>query len=284
MHVWFLSLGPIQYMKPTSSIALYQKLKNHIYERVERGEWAPGHQVPSEHDFVRELGVSRMTANRALRELAAEGYLTRVQGSGTFVADSPAQSEIIKIRNIAKEIRERGHRHHSDVRELKQVAANPAVARAFGLAPGARVFHSLVVHHENDVPIQIEDRYVNPTTASNYLSVDFTKTTTNEYLVRVAPISEVQHIIEAVMPDRRARQLLRISASEPCLRLFRLVWSDGVPSSCAWLTYPGSLYRMVARFTLPRARPLQSADVVKLKARRSRRAHPKATRHVAGSG
>ncbi len=262
-------------MKSASSIALYQKLKNHIYERVERGDWAPGHQVPSEHDFVRELGVSRMTANRALRELAAEGYLTRVQGSGTFVADSPVQSEVIKIRNIAEEIRERGHRHRSDVRELKRVLANPAVARAFGLAPGARVFHSLVVHYENDVPIQIEDRYVNPVKAPNYLSVDFTKTTTNEYLVRVAPISEVQHVIEAVIPDKRARQLLRIPAAEPCLRLFRLVWSDGVPASCAWLTHPGSLYRMVARFTPSRARPSQTAAVVKLKARRSRRSRAK---------
>jgi GntR family histidine utilization transcriptional repressor len=236
-------------MNPNQALPRYQRVKNHIYERVERGDWTPGHRVTSENDLVRELGVSRMTVNRALRELAAEGLLTRVQGVGTFVADQRAQSEVVQIRNIADEIRERGHAHRSDLRELRAVEAIPAVAKALGLAPGAKVFRSLVVHSENDVPIQVEDRYVNPATAPEYLDIDFTQITTNEYLVKVAPITEVRHVIEAVRPDGRVRKLLRIAADESCLRLFRQVWSYGVASSCAWLTYPGSRYRMVAQFT-----------------------------------
>ena len=44
-----------------------------------------------------------------------------------------------------------------------------------GLAPGAPVFHTLIVHLENGVPLQCEDRYVNPACAPDYLSVDFTQ-------------------------------------------------------------------------------------------------------------
>jgi GntR family histidine utilization transcriptional repressor len=247
-------------MKSDQPLARYQRVKNHICERVEQGVWQPGQRVTSENELVRELGVSRMTVNRALRELAAEGYLTRVQGVGTFVADQPAQSEVVQIRNIADEIHDRGHVHRSDLRELRAVEAPPLVAKAFGLPVGTRVFRSIVVHSENDVPIQVEDRYVNPATAPDYLNIDFSRVTTNEYLVKVAPITEVRHIIEAVSPDGRTRKLLRIAAGEPCLRLFRQVWSYGVPSSCAWLTYPGSRYRMVAQFTPGRGLAVRVAN------------------------
>jgi GntR family histidine utilization transcriptional repressor len=37
------------------------------------------------------------------------------------------------------------------------------------------VFHSVMVHLENGVPIQYEDRYVNPQAAPDYLATDFTR-------------------------------------------------------------------------------------------------------------
>lgn len=43
-------------------------------------------QIASETELVNILIVSRMTVNRALRELTAEGRLIRIQGRGTFVA------------------------------------------------------------------------------------------------------------------------------------------------------------------------------------------------------
>jgi GntR family transcriptional regulator, histidine utilization repressor len=231
--------------------ALYRKMKTFIQGRIKDGDWCPGDRVVSEANLVRDFGVSRMTANRALRELAAEGWLTRIQGVGTFVSEPPAQSEIVRIRSIAEEIRERGHSHRSVLCDLKKTLASEAVAKALGVKPGARVFHSMIVHYENDIPIQVEDRFVNPAIAPDYLAVDFSRTTPNEYLVRVAPIGQVRHVIEAVRPSARIQKLLKISRDEPCLCLFRLTWTWQIAASCAWLTHPGSLYRMVAQFMQP---------------------------------
>ena len=50
-----------------------------------------------------------MTANRALRELSADGFLSRVPGVGTFVKEPPARSSLLELRNIAEEIAQRGH-------------------------------------------------------------------------------------------------------------------------------------------------------------------------------
>src|SRR3546814_16328550 len=57
----------------------------------------------------------RMTASRALRELQNAGIVVRLPGVGSFIAEPPRQGHIIEIRNIADEIRSRGHEYHARV-------------------------------------------------------------------------------------------------------------------------------------------------------------------------
>ena len=66
---------------------LYLKVKRHILENIGSGKWAISARVPSENDIVKKFGVSRMTANRALKELSDEGVLVRIAGVGSFVAE-----------------------------------------------------------------------------------------------------------------------------------------------------------------------------------------------------
>jgi GntR family transcriptional regulator, histidine utilization repressor len=71
--------------------------------------------MPSEAELVAHFGVSRMTVNRALRELQAEGLVERVQGVGTFAAQLHRISSTLTIRDLQEEIEARGHRHHAEV-------------------------------------------------------------------------------------------------------------------------------------------------------------------------
>ena len=68
---------------------LYLQVKRHILDNIGSGKWGASARVPSENDLVRSFGVSRMTANRALRELRDEGVLVRIAGVGSFVAAAP---------------------------------------------------------------------------------------------------------------------------------------------------------------------------------------------------
>ena len=67
-------------MPTTHPTARYEQVKSHIRRTIESGARQPGDRIPSELDLVAELGVSRMTVNRALRELADEGLVTRRVG------------------------------------------------------------------------------------------------------------------------------------------------------------------------------------------------------------
>ncbi|WP_223615738.1 histidine utilization repressor [Phyllobacterium calauticae] len=226
---------------------LYAHVKRMILGRIHSGEWPPEHRVPSENELVAGLGVSKMTANRALRELANEGELVRIRGVGSFVAARKGHSTLFEVRNIADEIIERGHVHSASVVRLNQESAACAVADALELPSGAPVFHSVIVHRENGIAVQIEDRFVNPRAAPDYLAQDFTARTPNAYLSAIAPLSGSEHIVEAAMPSARDRKLLGIARNEPCLAIRRRTWSGDTVVSLVHLVYPGNRYRLESR-------------------------------------
>jgi GntR family histidine utilization transcriptional repressor len=226
----------------------YQGIKDFILARIHAGEWSEGHQVPSENELAREFGVARMTVNRALRELTAEQVLTRVQGSGTFVARPKYESTLVAIRSISDEIVARGHQYHAKVLHLGAAVADEALAGEMDMGNGSPVFHSRVLHYENDEPVQLEERWVNPAVAPEYALQDFTHTTPNQYLVRVAPLQRVEYRIEAAMPDAATGELLTMDEREPCLVLHRRTWSRELVASVANLWHPGNRYRFTGHF------------------------------------
>jgi len=231
-----------------ATVPRYQAVKDWLVDRIGSGELRPEDRTPSENDLVEALGVSRMTANRALRELTAEGLLRRVQGLGTFVADMRPQSELVELRNIADEIRGRGHVHRAEVLGLAATPASAAVAAALGTAVGVAVFHSAIVHYEGARAVQFEDRFVNPAAAPDYLDQDFTRVTPNEYLTRVAPAPRVEHVVQAMVPPERIWAALAMRKGEPCLLLHRRTALGPRTVSRAWLWHPGDRYSLGAAF------------------------------------
>ncbi len=233
----------------TDRLPLYQQVKEYIVEKINSAALQPGMRIESEAELVASLNVSRMTVNRALRELTDEGRLKRIQGSGTFVADRKSQAALFQIQSIAEEIRARGGSYSCIVHLLQEEKAKPSVATAMQLKPYTPVFHSIIVHKDNNLPIQIGCRYTNPEIAPDFLKQDFTKITVSEYLLHLAPVSAVEHIVEALIPDPWIRDLLEINASEPCLALHRKTWVGGKVATSSTFYSPGSRYTLGGKFT-----------------------------------
>ena len=210
---------------------------------IAAGRWKEGDVVPSEQALVRQFGVSRMTVNRAVRELTAEQILTRRQGSGTYVAPQKYQATLVEIRSIADEVRARGHRHHSRLDLLEQVRASELLALQFEIPSGDPLFHSLIVHFENDVPIQVEDRWVNPACAPDYMAQDFAAITPNEHLMKAAPLQSATYSIEALHTPREIADMLSIEARQCCLVLKRRTRALGQVASVVTMWHPGQLYQ-----------------------------------------
>lgn len=232
----------------TTTAAPYARVKHYLKRELAQGRWTPGALMPSEAELVAKFGVSRMTVNRAIRELQSEGLVERVQGAGTYAAQLHKVASTLTIRDLHEEIEARGHVHHAAVHIAREEKATAALAQRLALPTGALVFHTLIVHHENGVPLQCEDRYVNPACAPGYLDVDFTRITPTHYLLEVAPLWEAQYSIEASAPTADEAQLLGIEADDACLVIVRRTVSRGVPITIARLVHPGSRYLLQGEF------------------------------------
>ncbi|CAN7580188.1 histidine utilization repressor [Pseudoduganella sp. LjRoot289] len=227
---------------------IFQRIKDHLLEQIAAGVWKEGDVIPSEQALVKQFGVSRMTVNRAVRELTAEQVLTRRQGSGTYVAQQKYQATLLEIKSIADEVRARGHVHRSSLQLLEQSKAGDLLAKQFELAPASVLFHSVIVHFENGVPIQVEDRWVNPACAPLYMSQDFAAITPNEYLMAAAPLQGATYSIEALSPPRDIADMLAIDTRQPCLVLKRQTRSAGQVASIATMWHPGHRYQFAGSF------------------------------------
>lgn len=228
---------------------LYEQIKRAIAKKVVSGAWAPGARIPTELSLVEDLGASRMTINRALRELVAEKLLTRVRGAGTFVSAPQPQSAILEIRDLKRDIEKRGHAHSAEVLSFETRKADEEDAIELGVEPGTPLAHLLCLHRENGKAIQLEDRYVNLEAAPGFDRQDYSQQTAASYLLTNAPYSEAEHIIEAAAADGETAKRLEIAHGAPCLVLHRRTWFHGTPITVVRFTHPGESFRLGGHFT-----------------------------------
>jgi len=66
----------------------YQEVKEYILKGIKSGIYSPDTNIPSEPQLHQVFSVSNITITRAMKELEQEGYITRIQGKGSFVKDS----------------------------------------------------------------------------------------------------------------------------------------------------------------------------------------------------
>ncbi len=236
-------------LQDNDKVPLYGKIKKYILDKINTGEWQVHQKIPTENDLVTIFDTSRMTVNRALRELTAEGRLIRKQGNGTFVAPVKVQSALLEITSIASEINNSGGKYSCDIHLLCEEKAAPDIAVKMKIKPYASLFHSVLIHKNNGLPIQLADRLVNPAVVPHYLEQDFTRISTADYLLSVAPVCKIEHVVEALIPPAWIRQLLEISEAEPCLVLYRTTWTNGIIATKSCFYYPGSRYSLGGKFT-----------------------------------
>jgi GntR family histidine utilization transcriptional repressor len=189
-----------------------------------------------------------MTINRALRELTQQGLINRVHGLGSFVAETPRHASLIELQDIALEIEQRGKCHSSRVLALTTVAANAEVAAQMGLSLAAPVYYLGAVHLQDDTPLQLETRYVNPQAMPEFINQDFTRSTSTAYLLKQFQPDEMEHIVRACLPDALTCEQLLMNPGEPCLQLIRRTWKNDQVITYVKLNYPGDRYDLGARY------------------------------------
>ena len=141
-------------------IPLYHQLKTVILREIEAGRWPPDEQLPTENALAQRFRVSKITVREALRELAAEGFIRREQGRGTFVERRRLQQGPRKLTSFTDEMRSHGMLPASRVLEQGAVDAPAVVASALNIAPDAKVFRLRRLRLANREAMGVQTAYL----------------------------------------------------------------------------------------------------------------------------
>lgn len=227
--------------------SLNRRIKHYIQQTIDAGDWKVGDQIPSEAALCRLFGASRMTVNRAVKELTELGRLSRIQGSGTFVAPFVATAPLFEIQPIRREIENSGRTYDCDVLRVQRKTLGPDEAYRTGIEQGPH-FYLEVVHCAEGKPLQLERRYVSSTMAPSFINQDFNKTTASEYLLGHVAYSEVEHTVVAISADAEIANRLDLKVGSPCLRLTRRTLAFRRVITHVELIHPGDQFSLSGKF------------------------------------
>ena len=226
----------------------YLQIKNEILQQIQTGVLQPGDRISSEHRLAKRHAVSRLTVQRALRELVSEGLLRRAQGSGTFVTNFTHRFSLIEVRDVVDEIVRLGGEPTTEVLLHRRVSPSDDVRQLLELGADVDVFHVALLQQMDGEPVAHEERFALMTVYSDFLEQDFSKRSVFDYLASRSSLEEIENIVSAVHVDKRLASLLEIDVSEPCVHVRRRNWYRGECVTLTRITYAGTRQVLGSRY------------------------------------
>lgn len=249
-------------MAMTKTIPAYQRIKNAILDNIHSGKWQAGNAISTEMALAEEFGVSRMTVNRALKELSEERVLERRQGSGTFVAQQQFNHTFVEVRNIAEDLKSANRDYEAKVVSKRAITADmldDAMRDKFDIAvPNGRegkvlnetpaleipvLYEVKIIHFADGQPIQFEERWVDANKVPKFIEQDFSVVNTSDYLIAKSPLERGSYTIQALAAPDDIADFLQIASQSPTLVLCRQTYSAGQVVTFVKMWHAGERYQ-----------------------------------------
>ncbi|MDR1392497.1 MAG: GntR family transcriptional regulator [Bifidobacteriaceae bacterium] len=147
-------------LQKNSPKPLYMQLEELLRAEIVGGAYGPDGMIPSEVELSRQFEVSRMTARSVVTQLVNEGLLHRVQGKGTFVVTPKIEAKSLAYTGIREQLEAMGYSISTRLVEFQSIAADPPLARAFGLPIGEPLFFAKRLRSADGAPISLHLSYV----------------------------------------------------------------------------------------------------------------------------
>jgi len=227
----------------------YAQVVAEIKRRIERGQYAPGSLLPSEHQLVGEFGVSRPTVVRALAALRQDGWIETEQGKGSFVRGRPAFADAQRTRP-ADDVLDLAEVELSG--ELVQAGvklAPPHVITLLRLKPGAKAFLRQRLLSQDGEPVELASAWFPLELASgtDLASPELLSESIRQHL-RARKKVRFDHATERITARRPAGEeaaLLQVAPDAPVLSVIVTAYdATGAPLHVADLVLPGERHEL----------------------------------------
>jgi len=232
-------------LDPNARVPLYHQIFLILRNRIFGGEVQSGEMVPGEQELAAEFNVSRITAKRALNELASAGLVVRERGRGTRVLHRPkAPAVTSSIEGWLENISLMGIATEARVLDFSYVAASEDIAHALEIEPGTDVQHAVRVRSLDGEPMSYLVTYVPADIGRQYDREDLdTKPLLLLLELAGVKVASARQTISATLADSEVASALSVHAGTPLIEVRRVVRdSAGRPVEYIRVLYRPDVY------------------------------------------
>lgn len=235
--------------------ARYRQIASALEADIMSGRLKVGEQIPSERAMAETMGISRMTARKALQQLAGRGMLETRVGHGTFVGAPLIEQELSALSGFSQEMERQGRKTASIVVEAVRCAPTERAQKALMLAPRNDVYRLTRVRLADGMPVAHERTEIDASRAPDLLSkADFGTSSLYATLKRHFAIipAVAEQTLEAALADQSTALTLGLETGAAVLHQTRLTFDNSNrPFEFVQSTYRGDAFVMKVQLTIP---------------------------------
>jgi GntR family transcriptional regulator len=237
--------------------SLYQQIVHDLRGQIRRGELAPGAQIPTETELMKQYGVSRNTVRNAIKALASAGLTDTVSTRGTFVRERRpliiTATQYERDRGASAndaykdEVEAQGRKHDREF-SFQIIPASKEVADRLNVGADTLVVCRREILYIDERPNAIQESYYPRDIAEG------TELEKNQDIRRgtIIVLKELGHEeighrdeISPRMPTEEEERLLQLGVGVPVLNWMRTAYSNERPVRLTWRVYAGNGIELV---------------------------------------
>jgi len=201
---------------------LYHQLFLILKGKILAEEFNDGRYLPGEHQLAEEYGVSRITAARALKELALAGLVERGRGKGTRIRHA-LQADVRRGPvYLTEPMMEPAPVGRLNLLHFSYIPAEDDIARLLGIPEGAKVQQAIRIRYVTGKPYGYLITHVPASIARSWSKKDMVKVPVRRLLQRHGhEIERIEEMITAVLAEPDLARVLDITVGSPLLRIVR---------------------------------------------------------------
>lgn len=231
---------------------LYRRIFLALQTRILSGDFDQGRYLPSEYELAKTFGVSRITATRALNDLALAGLVVRERGRGTrartmssgTIVRGPV-AETITVVQQSPVIEQDADRDYITVLDLREVAATKEAAAALGIRPGRKIVRSIRLLKFGGRPYAHVTTYLRPNLGTKWQRHDLERGPLAKFIESEGvALCRTTEVVSAITAETKISKQLEIEAASPVLQVIRTSFdTKDIPVEYLIALHPPDRYR-----------------------------------------
>ncbi|KIC36854.1 GntR family transcriptional regulator [Leisingera sp. ANG-M7] len=215
-------------------------IRDSIREMILNSTYGPGDKLPRDEEFAAQFGCARSTVHRAMRDLAQSGLVERRRKGGTTVRRDPVTRATLNIPITRLEVEQKGSTYGYQLIRQSVQPSSPAIMANFALPEARPMLRVEALHLADSRPYIFEDRWICLETVPEITSVDLTRESANEWLVRNRPYSRCDLRLYARPGSASDSEILQSKPGDALFVMERTTWIGEAPiTSLSAVAHPG---------------------------------------------